>query len=211
MERRFIPAPACNVRLLKRAGDDGPSIIQGYGSVFYDGTPETEFELWHDVFERIMPGTFDRAIAEDDVRGLFNHDPDHVLGRNTASTMLLVVDKKGLRYEIDAPDTQLGHDLGVSIGREDVTGSSFSFNVTDEEWRTENGKEIREISGVRLFDVGPVTFPAYEGATAAVRSDGDVAEARAAYEARGAERKKCIDHALVRTRMREIEMELDAR
>lgn len=181
-ERRFLSAAACPVKLEERA--DGKSAkISGYGAVFYDGTPGTEYQLWDNYFERIMPGAFDRAVREnDDVRGLFNHDPNQILGRSSAGTMKLTVDGKGLQYDIDAGDTTVARDVTQHLKRKDVTGSSFSFTPTEERWvKTGEGKDkrfIREIVSVRLYDVGPVTFPAYEATTSAARAAGDVDEAR---------------------------------
>lgn len=171
--RRAIEAP-----VTLRQDGDGQSTISGHASVFFDGTPGTEFKLWENTVERIMPGTFDRALKEkDDVRGLFNHDPSLVLGRTSANTMDLSIDKRGLRYDIRPGDTTIGKDVVEHIARGDVTGSSFAFRITDETWRTEDDVEIREIRGVELFDVGPVTFPAYTGADTGVRD-----EARASYD-----------------------------
>ncbi len=128
-----------------------------------------------------MPGAFDRAVREDDVRALRNHDVDNLLGRTKSGTLRLSVDSQGLRYEIDAADDPESRTTISQLRRGDLDGSSFAFQTTDEEWRKEDGKFIREIRGVRLFDVGPVTFPAFEGTTAGVRSN-DMAEAKLAYE-----------------------------
>jgi HK97 family phage prohead protease len=160
-----------------RVSEDGRSIV-GLAAVYYDGTENTEYLLWGDTIERIMPGTFDRAIAEDDVRGLFNHDVNLVLGRSASDTLQLQSLPEGLEYVIAPGDTTIGRDVPEYIRRGDVSGSSFSFVVTDEEWKKEDGREIREIGGVQLFDVGPVTFPAYEATTAAMRC----ADAKRSYE-----------------------------
>ncbi len=183
IERRFTRQATAGVKLEER-GDDGPLKIVGYGAVFYDGTERTEYELWNNVFERIMPGAFDEAIRENDVRGLFNHNPDNLLGRTGARTMVLSVDAVGLRYEIDSGQTRVAADVVEHIRRGDLTGSSFAFRVTDERWREEGDKEIREILRVELYDTGPVTYPAYDSTTTDLRSieDGDNA-ARASYEA----------------------------
>ena len=196
IERRFSPRASAPVSIERRA--DGPAMIVGYASVFYDGTPETEYQLWDGYVERIMPGAFDRAIREDDVRGLFNHDPDHLLGRTLAETLRLSVDQRGLRYEIEPPDTQLGRDLVASIERGDLTGSSFAFTVTDEVWRVVEEVHIREIEGVRLYDVGPVTYPAYEATTTGLRSE---LEARCA----AAQPKIPRDKAAIARRARLVE------
>ncbi len=158
------------VRVDRADGDEAVGHLNGYAAVFYDGTPETQFELFTDFIERIMPGAFDRAIREDDVRALFNHNPDHVLGRLSAETLALSVDKTGLRYDISLADTVLAGDVRTHVDRREVTGSSFSFMITDQDFRTEDGVDIREIRGVELFDVGPVTFPAYDATTVTSRA-----------------------------------------
>jgi uncharacterized protein len=183
MERRFVSSKLSPITLEKRA--DGSSTIQGYGAVFYrEGDPGTEYQLYGDLVERIMPGAFDRAIKEaDDCRALVNHDPNLLLGRASAGTLKLSIDATGLRYEIDPPDTQAGRDACVSLERGDLTGSSFSFLPDDVTWREQGDLIIREVRSVQLFDVGPVTFPAYSSTTAGVRALGDAEEARKALEA----------------------------
>ena len=160
---------------------EGKTTISGLGAAYYRADdPGTEYQLWDGAVDRIMPGAFDRAIQEgDDVRGLFNHDANLVLGRTKSGTMRLRTDGDGLRYEIDLADTSIARDVATHLERGDVTGSSFGFNVTAEEWRKEDGIQIREIHGVRLFDVSPVTYPAYEGTSSAVR---DAEGARESFE-----------------------------
>lgn len=176
-----------SVKLETRA--DGSAVIRGYAAVFYrEGDPGTEFVLWDGAVERIMPKAFNRAIKEKhDVRGQFNHDPSLLLGRVSAGTMRLSKDDIGLVYEIDPADTQVARDVVTMLKRGDVTGSSFSFAVTEENWRVQkDGPEIREVKDVDLFDVGPVTWPAYESTTAGLRGDrsaGGVDDARASWDA----------------------------
>jgi len=128
--------------------------------------------------ERIKPGAFAKTVQEADIRALFNHSPDHILGRNKAGTLSVAEDADGLPYEIDLPDNGLGRDLAVSLERGDITGSSFGFRVVNggEEWsETDTGFALRTLTEVALRDVGPVTFPAYTEADSALRS---LAEAR---------------------------------
>tara|TARA_Y100000310_G_scaffold345430_1_gene464871 strand:- start:7321 stop:7923 length:603 start_codon:yes stop_codon:yes gene_type:complete len=120
--------------------------------------------------ERIAPGAFAATIASDDIRALFNHDSNNILGRNTSGTLKLAEDDRGLVMAVDLPDTILARDLAVSIERGDVTGQSFGFRTLSDEWNMEDGEEIRTLKAVRLFDVGPVTFPAYPSTTVATRS-----------------------------------------
>ncbi len=144
--------------------------ITGYASVFYDGTKKTEYELWENYIERIMPSAFDNALKSDDVRALFNHNPNFLLSRTEAGTLQLSVDDKGLKYEIDIPDTQAGRDVKISLERGDLTGSSFAFIVDESVYREVGDLFIREIKSVKLYDVGPVTYPAYEGTEAQARN-----------------------------------------
>jgi HK97 family phage prohead protease len=161
-----------------RAAGDGMSAITGYAAVFYrEDDPGTEFQLWDGAVERIMPGAFD-SYGDDDVRALFNHDSSQILGRQKAGTLLLDVNRQGLRYTIMPSDSRIFSDVHQAIRRGDVDGSSFQFRITDEEWRSEDGVEVREIKSVQLLDVGPVTFPAYGAATSEAAS----AESRASYE-----------------------------
>jgi len=172
-ERRYTPE-----RLSVERVKDQPPRIVGYAAVYYDGTERTQYELWDGAVERIMPGAFDAALATD-VRGLFNHDPNLILGRTSAGTMGLTADSRGLRYSIDAPDSPNGENVRAAVERGDVTGSSFSFIVNDVRWLKEESLQVREILGVELFDVGPVTFPAYSATTAGVRAMGDLETVKA--------------------------------
>ena len=122
--------------------------------------------------ELIEPGAFKASIKKDDVRALFNHDPNFVLGRNKAGTLTMSEDDAGLKVSIEPPDTQFARDLAVSIERGDITQMSFAFQVQEEEWVRGEKKDpdVRKIKKVRLYDVSPVTFPAYEGTDIAIRS-----------------------------------------
>ncbi|MEX1040194.1 MAG: HK97 family phage prohead protease [Pirellulaceae bacterium] len=155
--------------------------ITGYASVFYDGTKASEFQLWKGAVERIDPDAFNRAIKEKhDVRALYNHDPDNLLGRLSSNTLNLSVDNKGLRYEIEYDEHDSDHQrVRSKIQRGDLTGSSFAFRVTGEKWEEENDQEVRTITDLDLIDVGPVTFPAYESSTTGVRH---ASEARSSYD-----------------------------
>lgn len=166
------------VKIIKRADHDGPGTLVGYGAVFYDGSRATEFELWPGVIERVGRSAFDKALGDDaDVRGLFNHNPDNLLGRTASGTMRLFTDEKGLRYEIDLADTVEGVAIAAKVERGDLSGSSFSFELRADEWeKKDDGTEIRTLKEVRLFDVGPVVFPAYDATTAGIREGAGVFE-----------------------------------
>lgn len=189
IERRFLATDVAPVAVRGGEGDE-PAHITGTAAVFHDPKDKgTEFELWPGVKERIKRGAFDKTVKDDDIRGLFNHNPDNVLGRTSADTMALKTTKRGLDYDIEAADTSVANDVRQHIVRKDVTGSSFGFIATVERWIKEDDFEIREIEEAQVFDVGPVTFPAYTATAAGVRSMGDATEARASYDAWKAEQE----------------------
>lgn len=177
----------------KRAeGDAAPSSIVGYGAVYYragDVGTEYAIPLWDGwtMRERIMPGAFDAAIKGDkDIVALWNHDTSKPLGRRSMNTLKLSSDSKGLRYEITPPDTTWGRDAMASIQRGDVQGSSFAFAMGKEPdvVTTEDPKSktiVREIRSIgRLYEVSPVTIPAYEATASQVRANDDDAKERIA-------------------------------
>lgn len=164
-ERRYF---AGEVRTV--TPDDGSGTrIRGYGAVF-----NRRSENLGGFREIIMPGAFDSCM-KDDVRALFNHDANIILGRTLSNTLAISTDETGLDYDITAPDTQMINDMVLApMARGDITQSSFQFTVArdGENWyQDDEGIVIREIHLVsRLFDIGPVTFPAYPDTTSAKRS-----------------------------------------
>jgi hypothetical protein len=125
--------------------------------------------------ETIKPGAFRRAIDEkQDVKALWNHDSGVVLGRTTSGTLRIAEDDKGLAIEIDLPNTTAAADLRELIARGDVDQMSFAFITRLDEWteRIVDGRMsvVRELQDVDLYDVSPVTFPAYDETDIAVRA-----------------------------------------
>ena len=154
-----------------RAEDTGATIA-GYAAVFNQETI-IGGSLWG-FREQIAPNAFDEAIKNDDVRALFNHDPNILLGRTESGTLRLKVDKKGLRYEVDLPDTAQAKDVRTLIQRGDVSGSSFGFVVDEDDWDEREVKKgklpLRTIKKASLYDVSPVTYPAYPQTSVSARS-----------------------------------------
>lgn len=120
--------------------------------------------------ERIAPGAFAKSLESSDVRALFNHDSNIVLGRNKSGTLRLKEDLTGLAIEIDPPDTQAARDLIVSMKRGDINQMSFGFRTIADAWSKLDGEWVRTLLEVDLFDVSPVTYPAYNSTDIAVRS-----------------------------------------
>lgn len=164
IERRIYVADGMELRA---ATEDKPPMMMGYAAKF-DMMSEPMFGFR----EQIAPGAFD-GVLEDDVRALFNHDPNHVLGRTASGTLRLSVDQTGLKYEVDLPDTQSSRDLQESMKRGDVSQSSFAFRVAPngDTWdENDDGVLIRTITKFgKLYDVSPVTYPAYTDTEAGMR------------------------------------------
>lgn len=162
-ERRTVPFEA-----RVEDGDDGkPTVIHGHSAVF---NKPADLMDWLGFREVVRPGAFTRTIKEDDIRGLWNHNTDFVLGRTKNGTTILQEDDEGLAVEIYPPDTQYARDFTESIRRGDVDQMSFRFDVREEGWSTVEGEPLRELLEVRLFDVSPVAFPAYTETSVGVRS-----------------------------------------
>jgi HK97 family phage prohead protease len=176
-ERRFIPVQASGVALRAKT-DDKARTIEGYGALF---NTETVIGMW--FREVILPGAFTDSLKTDDIRVFYNHDPNYILGRTSAKTATVEEDTDGLRYEATPPATRA--DVVESIERKDVTGSSFQFSVEEdegEEWDFSETKKgmlpLRKIKRARLYEVGPVCFPAYEDTTVSARAVAKVEEAK---------------------------------
>lgn len=162
LERRITPDAG-----LRAKKGDTPG-ISGHAAVF--NQLSEDLGGWR---ERIMPGAFAENLAQNpDVRALFNHDPNQVLGRTKSKTLRLKEDDQGLHFENDMPDTQVARDLQTSIDRGDIDQCSFGFSVNKQKWTEEpdtrdaSGRAkviVREVHSANLFDVSPVTYPAYTG------------------------------------------------
>ena len=107
-----------------------------------------------------------------DIRALFNHDPNIVLGRTGTGILKLTIDRSGLHYEAEENmKAESVRNVVAYIERGDVNQSSFSFRATDDDWGTTGGDyPLRTLKRVRVFDLGPATLPAYEDTSSALRS-----------------------------------------
>lgn len=162
IERRILPASE-----LRAAKKDEKDVIEGQSAVF--GQYSEDLGGFVEIIE---PGFFD-GVLEGDTRALFNHDSNYVLGRTTAGTLELAQDETGLNSRIFPPETTWARDLLISIRRGDITQQSFGFavkrlergdEVDGDEWYVLGDKIVRRLKkgGCReLFDVSPVTYPAY--------------------------------------------------
>lgn len=147
---------------------DGPVIV-GHAAVFNDLSGNLG-----GFRERIDRGAFRKVLRDDpDVFCLLNHDPNLILGRTHAGNLTLKEDGTGLAYEVEPTDTDVAERVMKWIGSGEITQSSFAFRVADDSWDEdeETGGLIRTIHEFSaLFDVSPVTYPAYPTADVGLRS-----------------------------------------
>lgn len=154
------------IRALTGEGQTGRTLT-GYAAVF-----NALSEDLGGFVEQIAPGAFKKTLQEADVRALWNHSPDVVLGRTKSGTLRLVEDQVGLRFELDLPNTQAANDLIELVNRGDVNQMSFAFRTVKDAWAPAAANEmpVRTLQEVALLDVSPVTYPAYPQTSAAVRA-----------------------------------------
>lgn len=145
--------------------------LTGYAAVFGQETRIADFQ------ETIAPGAFGQSLrANPDILALVDHDAGKVLARTKSGTLRLSEDARGLKFEIDVPDTTLGRDLLAMAARSDLGGMSFGFSVPEggDEWRGDK----RTLRAVVLHEVSVVqSFPAYAGTSVQARMRKDRATA----------------------------------
>ncbi len=167
--------------LFRKASPDTAARMHGHFAVFNQWTEIRSMFEGH-FLERIAPGAFDQSFRNaEGVRVLFDHGHDPSIGNKPLGVpTLLREDDTGAAYEVELFDTDYVAELTPAL-RSGQLGASFRFRVTDEKWndtpaRSDTNPERipeRTITGVDLFEFGPVAFPAYSAASAGMRSRTD--------------------------------------
>ncbi len=156
-----------------RKNSDGTKTLTGYAAVF-----DSLSEDLGGFREVIRKGAFDESLAENpDVSARIQHMGGlSTIGRTTNGTLRLSTDKKGLKYEVDLPDTSAARDIYALVSRGDIDKSSFAFSLRNDgdqpsqEWFCESDPPTRELLRVNLHDVAPVDGPAYMDTTVSARA-----------------------------------------
>lgn len=156
----------------KRGGSLGVEIradvnkrtLTGYAVIWDSDTTIGDYFV-----ERIAKGTFTKAVGAD-VLALVNHDWGRVVGRTKSGTLRLAEDDRGLKVEIDIPNTTDGNDLWELCDRGDIRGMSFGMKVTKQEWDDTGEMPHRTILEAELYEVTATPIPAYEDTTIGLRS-----------------------------------------
>lgn len=152
-------------KITRAEDDDAEKVIEGYFALY-----EQETELFDGVFEIISKGAFDNTLSND-IRALWNHNTQYVLGRSKNGSLQLQADEKGLFGIIKLPNTQYAEDLHELVKRGDIDQCSFGFNILDEDLEElASGGYRWRIKEIDLHEISVVTFPAYENTTVQARS-----------------------------------------
>lgn len=161
-ELRIVPFQTAEIR--ERPG--GGFGFTGYAAVF-----NSLSEDLGGFRELVSPVAFKKTLKDRaDVRALFNHDRNFVLGRTKSGTLRMSTDDHGLHVDVDLPDTSYARDLHVLMERGDVNQMSFAFNTIKDSWDSGSTPPTRTLNEVRLHDVSIVTVPAYPETSAEARS-----------------------------------------
>ena len=131
-EKRMLPMTELRVN-----ENESGAVIEGHAAVF-DSWSETLGGIFPFV-EKVSKGAFKDSIGKDDIRALFNHDPNYVLGRNLAGTLELEEDDVGLV----AVDEAEGCAAGVGGAGAEVAGEDV-----------ESGLDFEGEALAGVFDVG---------------------------------------------------------
>lgn len=205
-EKRFVEVDDIELR----SEEDGKQhFVAGLGIVY-----DKEVEIWPGFREKIRKGAFSGSLrSSGEIKSFFNHDAGMVLATTKSDPPLYLEDTdKGLRYKAPIPPTSYGNDLSVNLQRRNVRGSSFQFAVSDEgDILTVDEKGIlhREIIEGTLYEIGPVTNPAYGNTTASMRSAEETYnECREEIERRTGDRTKETEIAAADIGMRRRRLDL---
>jgi len=170
IEKRFLKVNNVEIRAVSNGeGEDKTEdrFVSGTGAVYGE-----EVEIWPGYMEKVRSGAFDDSLTSDsEIKSYFNHNPDFVLSTTKSSPALeLNSTSAGLVFDSPIPPTTYGEDLAVNLERGNVRGASFSFTV-DEDILIIDEDDVyhREIVKATLYEVGPVTNPAYPQTEVGVR------------------------------------------
>lgn len=162
--------------------------IEGYGAVF---NSVTYIDSWEGSFEEeILPGAFRKSLRERMPKMQFDHGQHPLLGSLPLGRWTKAEDDaRGLFVSGRLSDNWLVQPFRDAIRDEAVEGMSFRFSVVRDQWFDRDGKKLadalvdellwmpgdraplrRKLLEVKVSEVGPVTWPAYEDTEVGVRS-----------------------------------------
>lgn len=183
IERRILKGVQFQTR-----EEDGKRYLDGYYSVF-----DQPYEVFPGWIEEIAPGAFSRSLRSGaDVKVLWNHNTDIVLGSTENRTAYLAEDELGLHGPVEINENdQDAMNAYARVARGDVRGCSFGFDIRgiEESW-DEDGTYRTRLTDIDLFEVSPCTFPAYAQTSIQARAREELEAARKKLEEKRAEKNQ---------------------
>ena len=137
-------------------------------AVEYGSTSEL---LYGHFREKLRSGCFDKSLARKD-RDLIcvaHHDPNALLGRESAGTLRVSPDATGISVDCAHSGYSYGDDLAAALRAGDLRGMSFVFDVTGDQWEYRDNVPLRTVTEADIWEVSFVWYPAYSVTTAGLR------------------------------------------
>ena len=143
--------------------------MTGYASVF--NYPIDSGVRSHPQSTFMMPGSFTKTLKEhrDQVQVLFNHGLDPRYGQLPIGVVRsLEENKRGLWAEVELHDGPDNENIRAALASGALRAMSIQFETMKEDYNEDRSE--RYINEVKLWEFGPVTFPANQAATASLHS-----------------------------------------
>ncbi len=171
-----------------RSESDAPPILHGHFAVFDQWTEirgDYEGDRQGRLMERIAPGAFKRTFAAengDRIKVLYEHGFDPQIGNKPLGPVRsLTQDSVGAAYEVELIDTDYNRNFIIPAAKSGQLGASFRFQIMKQDMNRSakasahnpDALPERTLLEAKVKEFGPVTFGAYEAATAGIRSRGD--------------------------------------
>lgn len=156
--------------LVRAAGEPGDGLtLEGYGAVF--DTP-TRIDSWEGTFDEVIArGAFAKTLKERTPKIQFDHGHHPMLGSvPIGAPEVIREDSHGLFVKVRLHDNWMTEPVRDAIASGAIDGMSFRFAVVKEELDESGDLPLRTVTEVKLFEVGPVVFPAYESTSVGVRA-----------------------------------------
>lgn len=167
LETRFVVSEETRAKVV----NEDTRTIRGYGIVF--NKESVDLRSHGRTFREVIRPEAVEGVDFSKVLSMHNHRSERLLGNTASGTMRTGTDSVGVWYEVDLPDSPTGEDVLVSVRRGDTPGSSFQFDIKadGEKWSVRSGKAFREVIAFNgVYEMGPVSEPAYPDTTIAARS-----------------------------------------
>lgn len=124
----------------------------------------------YEFYEKIEKGAFKRALDNaKSIKLLYEHNGDNLLASTKNGSLYLEEDEIGLRMKAKIVDTTLGKDTYKLVKSGLIDSMSFGFVVVKDDWQDIDGKKVRTVKELDLYEVSLVENPAYAQSSVSAR------------------------------------------